>query len=137
MPDSVRSIYEEARTVAHASPRAAAALLRLAVETIVNDLEPGPEKFNSKIGTLVTKGLDHRVQKMLDAVRIVGNDTLHAGEINLREHPDVPQVLMGLVNQIVEQVITRNRELDELMSILPPKKLAGVQERDRKDPKLS
>lgn len=132
MPADVRSIYEEARAVASASPRAAAALLRVAIERLINDRDPGDGTLYDKIERLGEQGLDRRVQRMLHTVRIVGNDTLHAAEIDLDEQPEMPTRLMRLVNQIVEQVITRNRELDDLWNSLPEDKVRGFKDRDQK-----
>jgi len=38
MPEDVRSVYEEARTIAQLSPRSSAALLRVALERLVHHL---------------------------------------------------------------------------------------------------
>jgi hypothetical protein len=61
MSDSVRAVYEEARAVAGASPRAAAALLRVCAEMVVNELESGSGTLYSKIGKLVERGLSPRI----------------------------------------------------------------------------
>jgi ribosomal protein L37AE/L43A len=51
MPDNVRAIYSEARQVGNASPRSAAALLRLALEELTNELEPGSKSSTTKSAT--------------------------------------------------------------------------------------
>lgn len=133
MPDGVRSIYEEARAVASASPRAAAALLRVAVETLVNELEPGKGDLNAKIGRMVARGLDPAIQKMLDTVRVIGNEGgAHPGEINMGEQPEVVGTLTFCVNTIVDRMITYPRRIDEAYSLLSPRKLEGIENRDRK-----
>lgn len=50
MPELVRTEYDEARRVGAASPRAAAALLRLAIQKLVDRLRPGKEDLDLKIG---------------------------------------------------------------------------------------
>ena len=46
MPDDVRTVYEEARRVGNLSRRSAAALLRLALQMLVDRLEPGSGDIN-------------------------------------------------------------------------------------------
>jgi Domain of unknown function (DUF4145) len=77
LPADVRSDYEEASTILDASPRGAAALLRLAVQKLCKVLGEGGKDLNADIASLVRKGLDVRVQKALDAVRVIGNNSVH------------------------------------------------------------
>lgn len=133
MSDAVRDVYEEARAVAAASPRAAAALLRVCVEMVVNELVPGDAKLFDKIGVLVQRRLDPTTQKMLDSVRWYGNDGgAHPGEIDLKEQPEVVSKLMFCVNRIVVQMVTWPREADELYNSVPENKRKGIEDRDRK-----
>jgi hypothetical protein len=119
--------------VAPVSPRASAALLRVAIETLVNTLEPGKGTLNSKIGRLVGRGLDPQIQQMLDTVRVFGNDGgAHPGEINMSEQPEVLNTLMFCVNTIVERVITYPKRIAEAYGTLAPDKLQGIEDRDRK-----
>ena len=72
MPNSVKLLYDEAALIYNKSPRAACALLRLAVERLCNELgETGA--IDKMIGSLVQKGLPTIVQKALDAVRVIVN----------------------------------------------------------------
>lgn len=133
MSDEVRKVYEEARAIAAASPRAAAALLRVCVEMVVNELVPGDAKLFNKIGVLVQRRLDPTTQKMLDSVRWYGNDGgAHPGEIDLKEQPEVVSKLMFCVNRIVVQMVTWPREADELYDSVPENKRKGIENRDRK-----
>ena len=76
LPDSIKRIYDEAAAIADQSPRAACALLRLAVEMLMKHLgETGG--INESIGNLVKKGLDPTIQQSLDIVRITGNNAVH------------------------------------------------------------
>lgn len=138
MSGDVRKVYEEARAVAGASPRAAAALLRVCAEMVVDGLEPGSGTLNTKIGKLVERGLNHRVQKMLDSVRFYGNDGgAHPGEIDMNEQVETVDMLMFCINQIVEQVVTFERRVDQLYETLPENKRKGIDDRDRKAREVS
>lgn len=55
MNDEVQEVYEEARAVARASPRAAAALLRVCAEMVVNELVPRSDSLNTKTRKLVER----------------------------------------------------------------------------------
>ena len=72
MPDDVRVLYEEAQDVSGVSKKSAAALLRLALQVLVDELERGNENLDKKIGKLVARGLDPGVQQAMDVVRVVG-----------------------------------------------------------------
>ncbi len=65
MPEEIRTEYEESRRIAEASPRAAAALLRLAVQKLCKLLGEKGENLNQDIANLVKKGLNVEVQRAL------------------------------------------------------------------------
>jgi hypothetical protein len=131
MPDDVLAVFNEAREVAPMSKKSAAALLRLALQMLVDDLEPGSAAINAKIGALVKRGLDPQVQQAMDVVRVVGNNAVHPGQIDLDGDDQLLPALFGLVNMIVEQVITRPKVVAELFGSLPPAARAGVAKRDQ------
>lgn len=81
MPSSVKSLFEEAGNVYTLSPRAACALLRLAIDRLCNELGENDRDINKNIGKLVSRGLPLRIQQALDVVRVVGNKAVHPGTI--------------------------------------------------------
>lgn len=102
MPTDIAKDYREARSVFNPSPRSAAALLRLCVQKLCIELgEPG-KNINEDIGSLVAKGLSPKVQKALDVVRVVGNEQVHPGTLDVRDNPEIAAKLFALVNFIVD-----------------------------------
>ncbi|WP_218120855.1 DUF4145 domain-containing protein [Halovenus aranensis] len=132
MPDGVREDFSEARQIVDDSPKAAAALLRLAMEKLVQDLTGDEDQsLYSGIGELVDEGrIDERIQKALDSVRVTGNDYVHAGEIYNPDDRDTALRLFELVNVIVELTITREKMIEEAYDEIPENKMDGIKQRD-------
>ena len=130
MPEAIRTDFDEARSIIDLSPRGAAALLRLAVQKLCIHLgEPGKE-LSTDIGSLVRKGLPPQIQQALDAVRVIGNESVHPGELDLKDDHDTAEHLLELVNMIVEDRITRPKQLEALYARLPQSKRGGIEKRD-------
>jgi len=131
MPPNIATDYEEARNVLSSSPRSAAALLRLCVQKLCIELgEPGKD-INKDIGSLVAKGLSSKVQKALDVVRVVGNEQVHPGTLDVRDNPEIAAKLFALVNFIVDDQISKPKLIDELYQKIPDDKIKGIKDRDK------
>jgi hypothetical protein len=130
MPDKCRDDFEEARAIVDRSPRAAAALLRLALQKLMVHLGQSGKDLNQDIGNLVKKGLGERVQKALDTCRVVGNESVHPGTLDVRDNPEIAHALFELMNFIVEELISRDKRIDALYQTLPATKLQGIADRD-------
>jgi hypothetical protein len=130
MPDDPKADYDEARAIVDRSPRGAVALLRLAVQKLCKALGESGENINADIASLVQKGLAPQVQQALDVLRVIGNNAVHPGQIDLRDDRDTALALFGLLNFIVEQQITRPKELASIYGSLPAGALAQIQKRN-------
>ena len=122
--------YLEAALVFNFSPRAAAAILRLALQKLCKQLGEKGDNINHDIGELVKKGLNPQIQKSLDILRITGNNAVHPGEINLDEESDLVLKLFELINFIAEKMITEPKEIDSFYQVLPETSRDAVDERD-------
>lgn len=130
LPEDVAADYCEAGQIVDASPRGAAALLRLAIQKLCKFLgEPG-NNINDDIASLVKKGLDLRVQKMLDTVRITGNNAVHPGEIDLRDNRDLADKLFGFLNIVADIMISQPKAIDAVYGDLPEGALKQIEKRD-------
>jgi hypothetical protein len=134
MPSVVRDTFEEASRIVDASPRGAAALLRLALQMLCAEIGMPGKNINDDIKSLVADGLPVRIQQALDIVRVVGNEAVHPGTMDIRDNRDVAMTLFGLVNAIVQDRITQPKEIQSLYDKLPADKVAAIEKRDGKSP---
>ena len=130
LSDDIRKDYEEAAAILNCSPRSAAALLRLAIQKLCRELgEPG-KHLDSDIAALVKRGLLPAVQQALDVVRVVGNNALHPGELDLNDNPAIATALFMLVNLIADQLISAPKQAAAVYGQLPQGNLAAIGKRD-------
>lgn len=132
LPEDVRHDYVEASVIANRSPRGAAALLRLALQKLCKELGEKGDNINDDIASLVQKGLPPGVQEALDVVRVVGNESVHPGQINLNDDRETAVALFSVLNLIVTKMITDPRELREIYERMPEGKRKGIEARDSK-----
>ena len=132
LPAECMKDYMEARSIAEGSPRGAAALLRLCVQKLAVHLGGNGSNINEDIAALVQNGLPLRVQQALDVVRVVGNNSVHPGEMNIEDQPQTALALFGLVNLIVENQISQPKHVANLFSSLPDGAKNAVSKRDGK-----
>jgi len=132
LPEYIRNLFDEAREIVDLSPKGAAAILRLCIQHLCKDLGESGKKIDKDIASLVSKGLNPLVQKALDVVRVVGNEAVHPGEINLDDNKDIAIKLFGLVNLICEQMISHPKQVEALYGGLPEEKLKGIEQRNAK-----
>ncbi|MBN8243300.1 DUF4145 domain-containing protein [Nitratireductor aquimarinus] len=132
MPSDVRADYIEAGSILNLSPRGAAALLRLALQKLCKALGKSGKDLNADIGALVRDGLDQRIQRALDAVRVIGNNAVHPGELNLKDDRPTAETLFKLLNIIVDKMISEPRQMDAIYDALPKGALEAIEKRDAK-----
>lgn len=132
MPEPLRRDFDEASAIVATSPRSAAALLRLLIEKLVDHLHAKGDNLNQKIGHLVGRGLDEHLQMALDAVRVIGNNAVHPGQIELTDDRETALKLFDLVNLLIEDLIARPKRINAAYSLIPPEKRAEIEKRNAK-----
>jgi Domain of unknown function (DUF4145) len=133
LPEGIQRDYNEARAVAAYSPRAAAALLRLAIEKLCVVLNQRSMKLDDHIAALVAKGLNEDTTLMLDAVRIGGNNGAHpVDRIGIATNPQMLRTLFWLVNEIADELITKPKRRAEALSWIPEDERTRITNRNNK-----
>ena len=131
LPIEIQADYNEAASIARLSPRGAAALLRLAIQKICIFLGEKGNNLNTDIGKLVKIGLPQKVQQSLDALRVIGNEAVHPGELDLKDDYDTADALFKLTNFIAEKMISEPKEIEEIYEMkVPNSKKEQIAERD-------
>jgi len=130
MPADVLLDFNEASSIVDKSPRGAAALLRLAIQRLMPHLGCKGKNLDDDIGELVKRGLDSRVQKALDVVRVIGNNAVHPGQIDLRDDKATAVKLFDLVDLIVEAMIATPKHIEKMYGKLPEGALKAIEKRD-------
>ena len=133
LPEDIKTIYIEAKNIYNQSPRAACALLRLAIEKLCVFLGGKGDNLNNDIAELVGKGLSSEIQQALDIVRVTGNEAVHPGQINIEDNLEMSTALFSLVNIIAEKMISDPKEIGELYSKLPQEKIEQIKKRDNRN----
>ena len=129
--NDIKEDYLEATRIVSQSPRGAVALLRLCIQKICEQLGESGKNINNDIASLVKKGLDERIKKALDIVRVIGNESVHPGQLHLKDDIETASRLFELINLIADTMITKPRELDELYNKLPENKRKEIESLSR------
>ncbi len=120
LPDDIKADYEEASLIVQDSPRAACALLRLALQKLMIKEMDENKNLDKAIQSLVDKKIiNESLQKALDSVRVIGNSAVHPNELDIKDDIDTALSLFAILNFIAEKMISDKRKIDELYDKLP------------------
>ncbi len=129
--EDIKSLYLEASSILIDSPKGATALLRLALQKLLEQVGKSGKNINNDIKSLVAEGLSPKIQQALDLLRVIGNNAVHPGQINLDDNTEIAQKLFGILNFIAEELITKPKELEALYADLIPAETQGhIKQRD-------
>lgn len=129
--DDIKQLYLEASSILIDSPKGSTALLRLALQKLLEQVGKSGKNINSDIKELVSEGLSPKIQQALDLLRVIGNNAVHPGQINLEDNTEIAQKLFGILNFIAEELITKPKELEQLYGdLIPSETLGHIKQRD-------
>lgn len=126
-----KDLYNEAASIMNKSPRAAAALMRLALEVMLEEnfsLTSGT--INKRLGELYSDGIPDEIDTALHFVRIAGNAADHPdpGLISLdgKDGTRTVMTLFEVLNYIVEDQISRKKKLSGLAKFFTSDEQKGI-----------
>lgn len=111
-----------------ASPRSAAALLRLSLEGLLTGLYPDAGGLNATIGAAARAGLPRQVIDAMDVLRFNGNAAIH--EISRKDNAETAASLFAVLNLVVTRLVTEPRQIEALHAELPASVRASIEKRD-------
>ena len=130
LTEEIREDYDEARSILDLSPRGAAALLRLSIQKLCKELGGKGDNINDDIAALVAAGLSQQIQQALDTVRVIGNNAVHPGQIDLRDDRATALSLFTFVNLIADKMVSEPKRIAEAYDSLPDGALDAINKRD-------
>ncbi len=131
LDEDIKALYIEASLILIDSPRGAAALLRLALQKLLKQVGKGGKSINDAIKELVSEGSDPTIQKALDLIRVVGNNAVHPGQIDLGDNSDIAQKLFKTFNFIAKKLITEPKEMEQFYDeVIPAESKDHIIQRD-------
>lgn len=133
LDSDIQSDYFEAASIIEKSPRGSSALLRLAIQKLCLQLGEKGNDLNTDIGNLVKRGLPAKVQESLDVLRVIGNESVHPGTLDLKDDKDTAISLFHLVNFIAEKMISEPKEIEAIYNKIPDEKKKQIEKRDNQN----
>lgn len=130
MSEKCKAIYNEAAHVLDISPRAAAALMRLCLQQFFNEQEIAGNSINNQIKELVRRGMPKHIIQYIDSCRIIGNNGVHPGEIDLNDNADMALFLFPIINLIIEYSVSEKKKASQLYNSLPPRAIQAAERRN-------
>lgn len=133
LSEEIKKLYQEAASITEFSPRGATAILRLALQKLLIQLGKKGKDINSDIKEMVAGGLSPKIQQALDIVRVVGNNAVHPGQIDMDDNNEIASRLFHILNFIADELISKPKELENLYSgIIPETTKQQIKTRDSK-----
>lgn len=116
LPPDIKKVHTEARAIFDASPRAAAALIRLCLEMLCHQVGAKGGTLNLMIGNLHALGVRQEVIDMLDVGRDIGNDMVHPGQIDPTNTRQEALILFDMLNLIADRLLTEEKKIRSAQS---------------------
>lgn len=133
LPDEIKVIYDQAGKTMSISVGASAALSRVCLEQLLIHLGYEKGSVNDKIGEVIKDNMvSSQTAKMLDTIRHFGNTGAHTGTINLNESEGIAQYILTSINTVVDELITKPKQVDSFFNLLPEKVRESIKNRDTK-----
>ena len=74
--------------------------------------------------------LDRFTDKALDAVRVIGNNAVHPGQIDITDDPETAARLFELINVVCDYMVTQPKRVKEIYDKIPAAQKEAINKRD-------
>lgn len=81
------------------------------------------------------KNLPKTIQQAFDTVRVIGNEAVHPGTMDLGDDRTTAMSLFELTNLVADKMITEPKQIQGLYDRLPDTKRQWIEERDKRKEK--
>ncbi len=88
------------------------------------------DNLNAAVGKLVEMGLSPKVGQAMDALRVIGNESVHPGQIDVDDDPQLALNLFDLVNIVVQSMVTDPQMITEIYGRLSQGQRDQIERRD-------
>lgn len=115
------SLFNEAKSIFNKSPKAAGALLRSVLESILRKAfsDKHSDSLLGKIlnDKVVREELGEEIIKICTAIKLVGNEASHAALLIYKdEHKEEVELLFELINLVAKEIISKPKEKKKLLN---------------------
>lgn len=119
MPSEVKSIYQEASNVYTYSPRAASALLRLALQKLLQSVGEKSDNVERALDNLVKRGLPAVIKEVAEALHCENSSYIRPGIIDFSDTEDIAKTFFTMLNMIVYYIITVPKNIATIAQDFP------------------
>lgn len=135
MPEDVKKLYNEARSVFNLSPRSSGALVRITLERLIKRhiLTDDTGRLNDMIGKLSVTFPDY-ITQLMDNIRTSGNDNAHDDLSKIHDNENSKKVikLFEFINFIC-RIININEESNRMFNNIPESKRKAIEGRNKRN----
>jgi hypothetical protein len=142
-PEYIADLWDQARDVAPYSAPAAAALLRVGLQQMLQDLAPDEEDLVEAVGAALPGGVPSPIYDAMDVLQLTGEEGQFAGELRLDDDEELLPSLFGLLRYIVEatyvataRALAAFEALPELRRDVEPVMIDDLMDDDDAEPQL-
>lgn len=112
MPDDIKVLFVEARSILFLSAKSACALLRLALKKLCVFLGGQGTEVEQDISALVEKGLPPRLAQALYSLKTYGSHAIRPGQIDENDDINTAHKLLVFLNIICDNQITQPKLIE-------------------------
>lgn len=133
MPNKIKDIYNQAGQCLSISAGASAALSRVCLEKLLEELNYTKGDLNDSIAKVIKDGkVSSDTAYLLDIIRGFGNQGAHTGTINLDDEIGTAEFLLSAINKVVDELISKPKATKTMFEKLPEGMRKAIKERDNK-----